>query len=438
MTGLSPIKCLPVVFVLLGTAWGDEPKQQADGEGKTTPEFQPSDEVRQALAPLFSSVSEANASRVTVRLSSETLINGALVDSQTSTYQIASSKPNRWTIYLKEPDQRTRIYCNGEEAVVALAPDAYFRLPDAIEMQSAVTNLPVPLGPYPEAALALSLAGVDPAVTFLSDMKSLELVDRGKFRGKIPANHFQGVQADDVSWDLWITQDKAPKPLRLLVDLTPMLRATNSVQLAEGFSYLLRFDFLGWRMAGKVDNKLFEYSPPQDAKQYKSLDDYYQAIAGAVAEHPLLGKPAPAFKGKTLSGQTVSQQRLKGKVVVVDFWATWCVPCASVIPVLKEVTDEYADKGVVLLAVNVGETAEKIEEFIKQQQWQLNVVVDSDTKIASAFSADAIPLTVVIGQNGIVESVHVGFPGEEGLRERLTDELEVLAVGGRIASAQKK
>lgn len=193
-------------------------------------------------------------------------------------------------------------------------------------------------------------------------MKSVEVVDRGKFRGKVPAVHFRGVQDDDVSWDLWITQDKSPKPLRLLVDLTPMLRATNQVQMTAGFSYLLRFDFLGWRVTGEVDDKLFEYSPPSGAKEYKSLDDYYEKIAGAIAEHPLLGKKAPEFEAKTLSGQTVGAEQLKDKVVVMDFWATWCVPCSSVIPVLKDVTDKFADKGVIFLAVNVGEAQRKSKD----------------------------------------------------------------------------
>lgn len=429
-----------LVFFAVSNARGDDPesaKETSDGSTEAA-EFEPSKEVRKAISPLISAVKNADVSRVTVRLSAESVVNGAIVDTQQSTYQIASSKPNKFTVYLKEPDQRTRIYSNGKNAVVAMATDAFFRLPEAIDLQTAVTNLPVPLGPYPEAALALSLAGVDPALSFLAGMKSVELVDRGKFRGKIPAIHLRGVQNDDVSWDLWITQDKDPKPLRLLVDLTAMLRATSSVQIDETFSYVLRFDFLGWRVTGKIDDALFEYRPPKEAKEYKSLDDYYQQIAGAVTEHPLLGKKAPKFSAKTLAGQTVNNRTLADKVVVVDFWATWCVPCASVVPVLKEVTDEYADKGVVFLPVNVGEMPEKIETYLKAQDWQLDAVIDSDAKVSTAFSADAIPLTVVIGKTGVVESTHVGFPGAEALRERLTDELDVLLVGGRIATAENE
>ena len=440
MIGRDTIAPLLLVFLLIARAPADDPQatDQGAAEADQPAVFVLSDEVRDALMPLFSSIGQADVSRVNVRLSADSLINGAVVDSQESTYQIASTAPNKFTIYLKEPDQRTRVFSDGKSAVVAMAPDAYFRIADPLDLQQAVTDLPVPLGPYPEAVLALSLAGTDPSLSLLTGMKSVEIVDRGKFRGKVPAIHFRGLQDDAVSWDLWITQDQDPKPLRLLVDLTEMLRANNQVQLGEGFSFILRFDFLSWRVTGEVDQKLYQFTPPQGATEYKSLDDYYESIAGAIADHPLLGKPAPRFAGKNLADQDISSDQLKGKVVVLDFWATWCVPCASAIPVLQEVTDSFADQDVVFVAVNVGEAPAKIKGFLAEQDWKPNVLVDQDTKISAAFGAEAIPLTMVIGKSGVVESVHVGFPGPEALTKRLTDELEVLTVGGRIASATEQ
>lgn len=440
--GITHLKHSSVLFLpylmlglILGTASAqDTQTDKPNDQNQEAVAFEPSEAVRKALQPLFSSIKQAKISRVTVGLSAESLVNGAVVDTRKSTYQIASAAPNRFTVYLKEPDQRTRIYCNGQSVVVAVAPDAYFALSETLDLQQAVTKLPIPLGPYPEAVLALSLAGVDPAGSFLSGMKSVEVVDRGKFRGKVPAVHFRGVQDDDVAWELWITQDKKPKPLRLLVDLTAMLKATSQVQVDEGFSYLLRFDFLGWRVTGKIDDKLFEFSPPASAKEYKSLDDYYQQVAGAIAEHELLGKQAPAFAAQTLDGKAVDSKQLKGKVAVIDFWATWCVPCAEVVPVLKEVTDKFADKDVVLLAVNVGEDPALIKGYLKELKWDVTAVIDKELKISKAYAAEAIPLTMVIGKSGHVESVHVGFPGPEALQKRLSEELEVLTAGGRIAT----
>ena len=105
-------------------------------------------------------------------------------------------------------------------------------------------------------------------------------------------------------------------------------------------------------------------------------------------------------------------------------------------PILKEVTDDFADKDVVLLALNTGEETEKIQEFLQDEKLELrNVLIDPKGKIADGFSADAIPQTIVIGKSGVVESVHIGFAGADALKQRLIDELEVLSIGGRIGSA---
>ena len=417
-------------------------KQQSesapDAEKPSGPEFVLTDEVRDALVPLFSSIAKADVSRATVEMLADSLVGGSVVESQKSTYQIASIHPNQFTIYLKETEQRTRIFCDGESMVVALAPDAYFRLPEAINTQEAVTDLPIPLGPYPEAVLALTLAGVDPAISLIAGMKSIEVVDRDDFRGKVKAIHLRGVQADAVTWDLWIETDQ-PKPLRLLVDLTPMLIASQQLQVPESFSYQVRFDFLSWRVTGEVDKSLFVYKPPKDAKEYESLEDYYESVAGVVGEHPLLGKPAPQFKAVTLTGEDFDSNSLAGKVVVLDFWATWCTPCLAALPILREVTDEFAEKDVVLLALNTGEEKDKIETFLKDKKLDLkNVLLDPDGKIADDFATDAIPQTIVIGKSGAIESVHVGFNGAEALKQRLTDELDVLVIGGKIGSVPQE
>ncbi len=92
---------------------------------------------------------------VTVELSSETVFDGAVVDTRKSSYQIASIHPDKFTIYLKEPDQRTRIYNNADGMTIALAPDAYYEIPEKMYTQEAVSELPVPMGPYPEPVLAI-------------------------------------------------------------------------------------------------------------------------------------------------------------------------------------------------------------------------------------------------------------------------------------------
>lgn len=417
-------------------ACGQEAAAKADSkEGSADVEL--NKELQSILEPLFDSLADANVSRATVEMLADSVMNGQVVQSETSTFQIASSDPNKFTVYLKQPEQRTRLYCDGKTFVAAMAPDAYFELPEVISIQRAVTDLPVPMGPYPEPLLALTMAGANPAISFVAGMKSINLIDQKPFRDKVPASHVRGVQADGVIWDLWVTNEASPKPLRLLIDMTPMLIASDQVHVPEGFSYQVRYDFLTWRVTGDVDNSLFVFSPAKDAIKYKSLDDYFASIAGVNDEHPLLGTAMPAFKGETVDGKPFDSRILKDRVVVLDFWASWCAPCLAAMPVIESVVKDFADQKVLLIAINTGEEGQKVAEFLKQQKLELNVLLDPDGKIADGFVVDAIPQTILIGKDGTIEAVHVGFDGDEDLKETLSDELEVLTVGGKLASATK-
>ena len=405
-------------------------------EEADAPVFELDPKVQEAIMPLFASVANAKVSRTTIQLSMDSLVNGVVTDTKKATYQIASKRPDQYTIYFKETDQRTRIYSDSKKLSIALAPDAYVQKNGAPNNREAVTGLPINLGPYPEVVLALSLAGADPVATFLGAMKSVEIVDQSKFRGKKPAIHFRGIQGDDVTWDLWVTQEKPQRPLRIMVDLTPMLLATQQLKTPEGFKYLLRFDFLSWRISGTVDDELFVYRPDKNAKKYESVDNYYDLMEAELNQYPLLGKKAPALLAELSNGAKIDTAKLKDKILVLDFWATWCEPCAEAMPVIQDVVDEYKDKGAVLLPINVGEDKEKIEAFMKQQGWAMPTVLDPNTRISSGFAATAIPLLVVVSKTGVVESAHLGFVGADELEQRLRDELEVLSAGGRIATAE--
>lgn len=273
---ISLVACVVMTFPIDRVeAQPDEPsapEPSAPAEAADTPEVPP---AVAALQPLFQQIVKAESTRATVELFADTIVDGAVINSQKSVYQIASEAPNQFTIYLKDDNQRTRIYCDGEKATIALSESAYTELEKPIALQQAVFDLPVPMGPYPEPILALTLAGVDPAFSLTNGMKSVRLVDRDNFRGETPAIHFEGIQDDDVQWDLWITQDPAPKPLRLRIDLTEMLRANGGLELSAGYRYALRCDFKVWRIDHKNDASLFQYQKIKDAKQYDSVQAYF-------------------------------------------------------------------------------------------------------------------------------------------------------------------
>ncbi|CAN0462270.1 unnamed protein product, partial [Hapterophycus canaliculatus] len=176
--------------------------------------FEVSAPVRSVLVPLFSKIAKADVSRAKVELSVETVLNGEIVANEASTFQIASRYPDKYTIYHKGEEERMRIFADGEVGTVAISPQAYFELPDVLDCQSLVNMSPVTLGPYPEPLLALSLAGVDPAMTFFSGMESIRVVGRTKFRGHTDSIHIQGQQDDGVKWDFWVRHGRSVEPGR--------------------------------------------------------------------------------------------------------------------------------------------------------------------------------------------------------------------------------
>jgi thiol-disulfide isomerase/thioredoxin len=152
-----------------------------------------------------------------------------------------------------------------------------------------------------------------------------------------------------------------------------------------------------------------------------------------VKAHASVGNPAPDVELTLLDGSKQKLVDLKGKVVVLDFWATWCGPCVQGLPKVSEVTKKLADQGVVFVACNLGEDKATIETFLTKKQLSIAVAL-CDQALGGKFGVNGIPHTVVIGTDGVVKKVHVGFgPGGEKQLEK--DLLEVL--GKPAAEGQK-
>jgi thiol-disulfide isomerase/thioredoxin len=140
-----------------------------------------------------------------------------------------------------------------------------------------------------------------------------------------------------------------------------------------------------------------------------------QASGGnlSVKKDPLIGKKAPQFESVLLDGSKFKLENHKGKVVVLDFWATWCGPCVRALPVLIEKMSQFEKDELILLAVNQGETKKVISQFLKKKKLQqLNVVMDRKKSIGRDYKVQGIPKTVVIDQEGFIRHVEVGF-GEQ-------------------------
>lgn len=153
---------------------------------------------------------------------------------------------------------------------------------------------------------------------------------------------------------------------------------------------------------------------------------------GAVVLLPL-NEPiaAPPFEAQRLEGEAIKLAQHEGRhIVVLDFWATWCGPCIRGLPVVSRVARRYRDRSVRFYAVNQGESPETIRRCLKDEGLDLNVLLDQAGKVGDQFFAETLPQTVIIGRDGTVQAVHVGYSAET--EKKLDRELQQLVNGKQL------
>lgn len=121
-----------------------------------------------------------------------------------------------------------------------------------------------------------------------------------------------------------------------------------------------------------------------------------------------VGDDAPGFSLKDISGRDWSLEDLKGKVVFINFWGTWCQPCKKELPALNEL--QRKNKEVVIIAINIDKTRESADTFLKKISLdQLTILLDPGTKVVSSFGARAMPTSYILDREGKVRFIHYGF-----------------------------
>jgi len=128
---------------------------------------------------------------------------------------------------------------------------------------------------------------------------------------------------------------------------------------------------------------------------------------------------APRFRARTLDGETFTNDSVKGKVVLLQFWTTWCQYCRREQPIVDDINKEFSAKGLVLLAVNVGESKKKVKKFLEENPRAVRIVLTEDTNLAAMYQATVFPIYVAIDREGNIAGMQRGAGGERALRELL-------------------
>lgn len=141
----------------------------------------------------------------------------------------------------------------------------------------------------------------------------------------------------------------------------------------------------------------------------------------ASEEGVQVGNLAPDFQFLALDQQPVSLGDLRGKPVVLNFWATWCHPCVFEMPFLQEIHDEYSGSGLVLLAINIGESPSTVERFMQSNNLSFPVLLDTSGVVAQKYRIQYRPTTFFIDGDGVIQEKRIGpFINAAQIEEQLS------------------
>ncbi len=145
---------------------------------------------------------------------------------------------------------------------------------------------------------------------------------------------------------------------------------------------------------------------------------------------PAVGRPAPQFALATLRGDQVDLAALRGKVVLVNFWATWCIPCKQELPDIDAVQRRYANAGFTALGVDNREPADLVAAFAAKTPVTYPLLLDPGNAVADAYRLLGLPTSYLIDRDGIVRAIHPGPWSRKALQDAVGRLLAAPAKGG--------
>ena len=167
------------------------------------------------------------------------------------------------------------------------------------------------------------------------------------------------------------------------------------------------------KLDAPMTDAMFNFTPPEGAKLVPEF------TGGVKANSDLTGQAAADFKLKSVDGKDFSLQDLHGKFVLLDFWATWCMPCRHDLQVMEKIHQEFHKKGLIVLGIDGDEDADTVNEFLPTAKLSYPILLTAASGVITSYSVKAFPTVVLIDADGKIVFYHVGSGVEKALRESL-------------------
>ena len=381
--------------------------------------------AEKVLRDLAGFIENAQSLRADVSMDVDIQMQG-MKQQQSTKYLFAVRRPNKLAMKLQEGTNGATVISNGEKLYTHMPQLGMYTVKDAPERLSELGGSAG--GPGMGMGGLNDLFGDNPYQALVKDSDSIEYLGEGEVDGA-PAHRLLFHQ-EPVDVEVWLGAGERPLPLKMVPDMSAVFkeRAEQMPEQARERMKNMKMEmvirFNDWQANEDLPADTFAFTPPEDAKKVESFAAALGGGAGGGGSHPLEGKPAPQAKLDLLGGgqMNLAKHEKQDEVVILDFWATWCGPCRQAMPIVEQVAEEYKDRGVQLYAVNLRESPEQIKQFLESENLDVPVALDRDGQVGNAYQARSIPQTVIIGPDGQVRKVVIGFRPD--LKQRLSEELD--------------
>lgn len=354
------------------------------------------------------------------------------VDQEMVTDQTVSiQKPNKMAMVLTEGMGGSDLYSDGKDMVTYLPMTKKYLIEDAPESfndMSPTSMIGLQLMGLPAPGIVSHLWSDDPLAALTEHAETVTYLGTTEMNEQ-PYHKLEMV-LETADMEIWISDSDKPVIHRIVPDMEKTIaeiKKEKGPQLGE-IELKVNIDVKDWKYNPDLSADIFTFTPPAGVSLASTQNELLgrgQRPSQQPDSSGLVGKPAANFTLELLDGGQFELANEKGEsIVILDFFATWCGPCRQIMPSLEALAEEYRDKNVKLIAVNLGETRAQIKSFLSDQGIHPTVVLDKSGRTANDYMVRGIPQTVIVGKDGTVQAVHVGaVPGLKGVMARQLDTL---------------